>query len=221
MFDSGQQPLERPHQLYAMFFNAKKATLIRSGTKFLQFKLRCAIGASHYRFAQVEKWVEAEDYSELKIGQEEYEKYLADLVKAENINISWISDRDALLHLKKEFTAERTELEDIAAMTDFTEQAEALADYDAKEIVKEISHDLAWIAFGATLGTENIQRVIKTGYLDKTPRRELEELAKIFARDDIIEKCESAASRMDRMVRDDERRKLLTVLRHRIAHKDT
>ena len=215
MFDNGE-PLEVLHQLYALIFKAKKATLISNGRKLLQFELRCAIGTRHDCFAQVEKWVEAEDYSALKIGQEEYEKFLTGLEKVEKVNISWMSDRDALLHLMKEFTAEHKELENIAAMTDVSEQVEAFADYHAKEKIQDISYDLEWIALGGTLGAQDIQRIIKTVYLDTVVMSELEALAQIFGRHDIIKICESP---MDRMLRDDKRRKLLTVLRHRIAHK--
>ena len=224
MYDSGE-PIEVSHQLYGLIFRARKASLISLGTRLLQFSLRWDIRLSHYRLAEVEKWLEAEDYSELKNQQQKYEKkyekFVTDPGKVESINISWISDRDALLHLMKQFTTERTELEDIAAMTDFTEQAEAFADYYAKERIKEIRHDLEWIALGGILGPQDIQRIIKTVYLDRAGECELEELAQIFGRHDLIEICESVTSRMYRMVRDDKRRKLLRVLRHRIAHKDT
>ena len=206
-----------PDQLYALIFQVKKTTLIRNGTRLLQQELRWEIGISHVLLAEAEERMKAEDYSELKNQQETYEEFLAGLENAQNIR--WIPDHDALLQHVKDCTAARTELEDIAEMTDVTEQAEAFADYYAKGIMERIRHYLAWIAFGDTLGTENIQPIIQTEYLDMVDTSQLEELARIFGRHDLLEKYESPTDKMSRRVKESMRTKLLTVLSNRIAHK--
>jgi hypothetical protein len=188
--------------------------------------------------------VEAEDDSALKSLREDHEKFLTGLVNAENIqepdtslplikeriaelteealNIQWIPDLDTSLPLlMKECIAKLTELECIAEMTDVTEQTEAFANYYAKEIIKKISQLLVWTASGGTLEAEDIQRIIKTSYLDEVHIDEKKELARIFGHHDILEKCETPYERLRKMVREDKRTELLTVLSNIIAHKGT
>ena len=202
MFESGQL-LEVSHKLYGMIFKANKATLIRGGEKrFRQSYLPFQISLRLIRIAEIEQWMETEDDSKLKSRQEEQGKLSVDLIS--------VYDRLASLHLLLENIA-LTELERITDMADFTEQRDAFSDFYAKEKIELLQ------SLMLALGTQDIQRILKTVYLNQAHLYELEELARALGRHDPIEKYQTPIDKMIAEAKETERIKLLTVLRNRIA----
>ena len=221
LFDSGEL-LEVSQTLYELIFEAKKAEIIMGGEARFRQSLTFQISTRRLRLSEIEQWVEAEDYSELKSRQAEQGKAFADLMKVKE-NIELVSDRDVSLHLMKEEIEALTELERIAAMTDFREQRDAFADFYAKSRIEESL--CLMFAFGGTLGTQDIQHiiktVIKTVYLDRAHLYEQEELARRLGRHDFIEKYQTPIDKLVATAKEGERIKLLTVLLNRIADKST
>ena len=218
ILDNGQYD-----ELYEPIFKVRKALLIRN-TDMREFLLSSKIARWHAYLEAVGKSMGLE-----ADNREAYKKVLTDPLIKERMAeyteeaftyIQGIPDPDTSLPLLlMGCIARLTELEDITEMADVTEQAEAFANYYAKEIIRKIRQLLERTASRETLEAEDIQRIIKTVYLDKTYRNEKEGLARIFGRDDIIEKCETATDRVIREAREKRLTKLLTVLHNRIAQK--